>query len=450
MRHLPWRYFHGLEWSPDGRWLAFSDKFEDSSRNTLHLVSLATGARRVLLRPEEGVNYQEPAFSPDGRQLAFTRYREGVSDLATVDLTPDGIPGAVVPVNLPGFTSAMNTTPRWTPDGRNLLFRSTRTSIVGQLWTAPFRPNWLQKSGPHLLAPAGQYVHAIAVSPRTGQIAITKRVDDTNPYEVVLKGPNAGAERPLNRSTWLELNGSYSPDGSKIAFESNRTGFFEIWISDADGGNAVALTNMQGPGVGSPSWSPDGRYIAFDTRRDGQPEIYIMEARQNAPMTRITNNGAVDMLPCWSGDGRWIYFNSDRTGITTVWRVPSGGGAAEQVMHWFAISPRTAPDSTAVYYTADDLVLWRFVPGSQPERIAAAAGNRAFSATRGGVYYLKNVTAAGAELRLYRTSTRTSTLVRKVSGPVQRAFSVSPDESRAMIYRLDASGSDLFLHTLSR
>src|SRR4051794_33456596 len=60
----------------------------------------------------------------------------------------------------------------------------------------------------------------------------------------------------------------YSPDGSKIAFASRRSGKEEIWVVNSDGSSPVQLTSFNGPATGCPRWSADGKSLAFDSRAD--------------------------------------------------------------------------------------------------------------------------------------------------------------------------------------
>jgi TolB protein len=105
---------------------------------------------------------------------------------------------------------------------------------------------------------------------------------------------------------------SVSPDGSKIVFESNRTGSAEIYIMNADGkGGAVALTSNKQSNHG-PVWSPDGTKIVFASDGDHQWEVYVMNA-DGSNQKRLTNQPGDDGHPHWSPDGRHIVFNSART-----------------------------------------------------------------------------------------------------------------------------------------
>jgi dipeptidyl aminopeptidase/acylaminoacyl peptidase len=102
---------------------------------------------------------------------------------------------------------------------------------------------------------------------------------------------------------------AWSPDGSKIAFSSYRTGHSEIWVMNADGSGATALTNSQSLDS-DPNWSPNGEQIAFNSTRDGNWEIYVMNA-DGTNEARLTSSPAFDATPRWAPDGSRIYWATE-------------------------------------------------------------------------------------------------------------------------------------------
>jgi TolB protein len=102
----------------------------------------------------------------------------------------------------------------------------------------------------------------------------------------------------------------WSPDGSRIAFQSNRDGNDEIYVMNSDGSHPVRLTNNTQSDDG-PRFSPDGSRIVFISERDGNPEIYLMNA-DGSGQRRLTNSPADDSHPNWSPDGARIIFNSNK------------------------------------------------------------------------------------------------------------------------------------------
>jgi Tol biopolymer transport system component len=108
----------------------------------------------------------------------------------------------------------------------------------------------------------------------------------------------------------MDVDARFSPDGSKIAFVSNRSGSIEICVAQSTGEHLVRLTSLNGPLTGSPRWSPDGRQIAFDSRAAGNTDVYVISAEGGNPR-RLTTEAFNEALPSWSRDGAWIYFCSD-------------------------------------------------------------------------------------------------------------------------------------------
>ena len=97
---------------------------------------------------------------------------------------------------------------------------------------------------------------------------------------------------------------------AQIAFTSTRDGNREIYVMDADGNNQIRLTNHPEEDS-SPSWSPDGARIAFVSNRNGgNYQIYVMDS--NGKNMRRLTDGAYDWSPAWSLDGQWIAFHSKR------------------------------------------------------------------------------------------------------------------------------------------
>lgn len=138
---------------------------------------------------------------------------------------------------------------------------------------------------------------------------------------------NADGKRPKNLTRhadddWMP---AWSPDGRSIAFSSYRDGNWEIYASRADGSRPVRLTNEPAADV-APCWSPDGQRIAFASYRDGNWELYLMD-RDGANLQRLTRNDATDYAPDWSPNGELIAFETYRDGNMEVYVVaPDGTG----------------------------------------------------------------------------------------------------------------------------
>jgi TolB protein len=177
----------------------------------------------------------------------------------------------------------------------------------------------------------------------------------------------------------MNLSPSWSPDGGKLALSSSRSGYPNIFVVDASGGNSRRLTSGQGPDV-SPTWNrKTGAQIAFVSGRTGLPQIYTMEAdgtnvqrltdqgyavspnwspngqfltfswmRKYGPgepgsndlylmdiaskqWVQLTHDAGRNDSPCWSPDGRHIVFQSHRTGADQIWTMLADGTNAKQL-----------------------------------------------------------------------------------------------------------------------
>ena len=119
-----------------------------------------------------------------------------------------------------------------------------------------------------------------------------------------------------NLTQWSGIDevGSWSADGSKIVFFSNRNGNGEIYVMSSNGKNQVNLTNHPAFDA-APTWSPDGTRIAFHSNREGdQDDIYVMNPDGDNVVNLTRRPPWEDRAPAWSPDGRWIAFHAFRLG----------------------------------------------------------------------------------------------------------------------------------------
>ncbi len=119
-----------------------------------------------------------------------------------------------------------------------------------------------------------------------------------------------------------------SPDGTRMTFQSERTGADEIWVAAIDGDQPLQLTSF-GRFSGSPRWSPDGHWIAFDSRPNEHSQIYAVDT-EGRNLHRITNDEFDDVAPSWSRDGKWMYFSSMRAGVYQIWKHSLENGSEMQ------------------------------------------------------------------------------------------------------------------------
>ena len=254
-------------WSPDGTRIAFmSDRDGHVPKGDvlptfeIYVMDADGGNQQNLTNDPSHDMY--PAWSPDGKRIAFTSYRDGHDDAI------HGRPTAEIYVmdadggNPQHLTNDLNDDryPSWSPDGKRIVFSSERD---------------------------GHFI---------GEFEITSS-------EIYLMDADGGNQQRLTENRKNDYAPSWSPDGTRIVFESDRKGDFinfEIYVMDADGGNEQRLTENRVDDW-SPSWSSDGKRIAFTFDKKGDFknfEIYVMDADGGNPQN-LTNHLRNDVSPAW-------------------------------------------------------------------------------------------------------------------------------------------------------
>jgi eukaryotic-like serine/threonine-protein kinase len=439
-----------LAWCPDSRCLVVTDSPGEGRPDALFVVSLDSGEKRQLTSLEPpAYGDTNPAISPDGRALVFRRNRAfAAGELHWLALgegvTADGEPRRLT---LAPLDAAY---PVWMPEGDEILF-----SAQGSLWRLPVNGDGTADGSPARLPFVGEDGLMPAVSrPQPGRplrLVYVRSFDDLNIWRVSTSAPGAPSTSPpvvAISSTRLDHQAHYSPDGTRVAFQSNRSGKDEIWLADPDGGGAVQLTSMGAPVTAHAGWSPDGKSLVFDSNQDGQFEIHVIPAGGGKPQ-RLTSHPASDHYPSFSRDGRWIYFASNRTGEYQVSKMPANGGDVVQFTRrggWVAVE---AIDGAHAYYTETTgtvpTALWRQpTSGGEPVKVLDAIVQRAFDVVETGIYYIDQP-AEDARLRFLDFATGTSTTVAPTLGDVASGLTASPDGRTILYTRRDSSVDDLVL-----
>ena len=297
-----------VAWAPDGNHLALSDRRDEAGNlgpMRLYLVTVATGARKLLTTPPPGfIGDNRPAYSPDGKLLAFQRTH--TNSVADVSVMPAG-GGDARPVTtenrgIGGFT--------WAADSRAIIYSAKRGG-TDRLWRRR-----LNGGDPELVAAAGEDARSPSNSRQGNRLVYLRISFDTDIRRAGLTADGKLGEPPARfiASTRIDTSPEYSPDGSKIVFYSQRSGEAEIWVADSEGRNALQITSRGGGEQSYPRWSPDGRWIAFGSPAAGNWDIYRVPAAGSASQ-QLTSDSTDEYRPNWSHDGKWLYFIRDRDGL---------------------------------------------------------------------------------------------------------------------------------------
>jgi Tol biopolymer transport system component len=222
------------------------------------------------------------AIGAGGSQITFFRCDSGACALYLMNADGTGLT-RLTAVRSHSYLEG----PLWSPDGTEIAFDSDGLDSATQVYVAP---------------------------------------------EVYVVNADGSGLHNLTNNPAADYDPVWSPDGSKIAFDTHRDGNWRVYVMNADGSGLSNLTNNPGGDV-SPAWSPDGTKIAFISGRDGNAEVYVMNADGTAPVN-LTNNPAIDGGPVWSPDGTKIAFvrlSSDDTSPGDIYVMNADGSSVRNL-----------------------------------------------------------------------------------------------------------------------
>jgi len=438
-----------LCWHPGGKWLAVAcDQDSAVAPSAIFLLSTETGERRRLTSPPKGTRLDtNPAFSPDGRSLAFVRYNHGqTSEIYllrfSAGLLPEGEPKQLTSMNLDTCY------PAWMPDGKEIVFASGSKSHACRLWRIP-----ASGSSPPRPLPFSSEVNGLdpAISLEKHRLVYAVWAVDENIWRCQIPNDIRKPEPPksLMASTRVQEQVQYSPDGKAIAYLAWASGTSEIWVCDKDGSNPLQLTHLGGPMPGAPRWSPDGQKIVFALPSRGETNIYIIPA-QGGELRQLTYTTFNELAPSFSRDGNWIYFGSDRSGDFQVWKMPSKGGDAVQVTRKGGSHPQESMDGKMLFYlkpiNLDYDELWKVpVEGGEELRVLEKVLLWNFQVQEHAIYYISQPGPTRTPFLLYDFASRKIETIALIQNPVGIGFTVSPDEQEILYMQGGGARSDLML-----
>ncbi len=413
-----------LVWSPDGRWLAFSDRPTNAESFGIFLLAAETRKQRKLVAPgSQHWGDVDPSFSPDSRWLAFTRSTSASTD----DLFRISVSGGE-PERMT-FDGRRIGGHSWSSDGRSIVFVSERGGRA-EMWLIPSsggRARWL---------PIGSNLPRNPDWSRTGNDLLFEQWSYASDILRLDLAAGDSEPEPWVSSTREDSLPAVSPHGRRTAFVSDRSGHHEIWVRDNDHGELLQLTSFAGPYTGSPHWSPDSSSLAFDSRPDGQADIFVIDAEGGA-LRQLTSEPANELEPSWSADGARIYFGSNRTGRWQIWKIPAQGGEAVQVTRDGGYAALESASGNWLYYTRyDQEGIFRVATESGAEVLVPGTDGlsnwKCCTLGEQGLYIVRR-NSDQSWLELLDPEAGVARLLRAIPGHADLGVSISPD-GRFLLY----------------
>ena len=430
----PW-----LNWSPDGKLLAFPRTVSGNSNSAITIFSLPETSTRQLTSPPDEYLDRDPAFSPDGKTLAFVRGTiAGVANDVYVVAMNGGEPRRLTFQNRPISGVA------WTPDAKNLIYSCARGGTE-TLWRVPF-----SGGTPVPVTLAGNAALAPSIARRGNELAYQQAVGKDNIWRVPVKNGHRLPEAPTIAiaAKGRKMRPSFSPDGKKIAFESDRLGYMDIWSCDSHGMNCAQLTSLHGT-AGTPRWSPDGQSIAFEFHPGERAEVYVVDVNGGLPRQIRTIPGADNLVPSWSRDGRWLYFSSKHGREPfQLWKVPLAGGAPIQITKTGGISAVESADGKYLYFSKyEQNGVWRMPLQGGPEVrvLDKPDGPEWFNwgLARNGIYFLNSRAEPKPTVDFFDFATTKTHPFFALDKPWDWGLAVAPDEQSVLFVEAEFEESNI-------
>jgi Tol biopolymer transport system component len=269
-------------------------------------------ARQLTFSPS---NEFAPAWSPDGRTIAFVSDQTGMWNLWVVDPDGRGARGLT-------FDGFQYLSPVFTRDSAAIAVASDRGSPT-RAWT----DLWLiERDGSRerrLISETPSVKEFAPALSRDGRLLGYLDLPMSRPpqYRLLVTELPGGIPRVLTEEGVIFSPIRFSPDGLQVLFSAARSGTAaDVWVMGVEGSGARALTMRPATDTAG-DWSPDGRTIVFVSDQGGHDELWLMDAQgQNA--RQLTYDAATASMPAFSPDGARIVYTSTKSGNQDLWIIP--------------------------------------------------------------------------------------------------------------------------------
>jgi Tol biopolymer transport system component/DNA-binding winged helix-turn-helix (wHTH) protein len=364
-------FYGGLVFSRDGAHIYFGAVKVDNHVPALYRVPVLGGPPEKIIEHYGG---NGPAtFSPDGKQIAFTREDSG--DAASLVLANADGGGERTLVTRKGST--ILGLPAWSPDGRTIacVYGSTEKVSSSSPYLGVTAFNASDGAETRVTEARWLGVSQIAWLPDSSGVVMSASEEELSPSQIWQLSFPSGEVRRVTNDLNTYLGASLTADGSAlVTVQTDRVP--NVWVAPAsDTSRAVQITTGTGKfdGYYGLSWTPDGR-IVYSSIASGSWDIWVMNA-DGTNQKQLTVGAKSNYGPSVSADGRYIVFVSNRAGAFNVWRMDADGSNPKQLTAGTGENfAHVTPDGRWVIYATvgygqDDHVWKVSIDGGDPVKL---------------------------------------------------------------------------------
>ena len=363
----------GADWSPDGRELAFTRWVSGDRSGSVVGIASADGSGVREIAFVSGRALIMPRWSPDRRTIAAVNGLASVAAGIGMDLVDVGGSGSRLLAS-PGLRLKQSSV-LWSADSRSIIYSeaesvaawlagSSARILVQDVSTGAARPIFWVPNHSNSIDALGP-----------GRLVLDTRSSRENLQELSLEG-GAGGRRWLTRGNSPDRQPTYSPDGQWVAFSSNRGGNLDLWAVNRTDGTVRRLTDDPADDW-DVSYSPDGHRLLWGSNRSGSYEVWAANP-DGSGAQQLSHDGAFAQNPQQTPDGKWVVYHSTNPAHPGLWRMRPDGTEPTRIVEAVIQLPEVSPDGQHVLFVDGLAAKIRVVrlPDGQPVPFEIALAKR--------------------------------------------------------------------------